>query len=112
MKPHKHAELIKAWADGAEIEVKGQFTDYNWWTLQPDYVPSWSEKNEYRIKPEPKPDVVLYADVSSCLPHLGKQFYANISCAYSSLPSLSNPANLKLTFDGETGELKSAEVLK
>jgi hypothetical protein len=22
MKPHKHAELIKAWADGAEIERK------------------------------------------------------------------------------------------
>ena len=22
MKPHKHAELIKAWADGAEIQQK------------------------------------------------------------------------------------------
>jgi hypothetical protein len=22
MKPHKHAELIKAWADGATIQVK------------------------------------------------------------------------------------------
>ena len=111
MKPHKHAELIKAWADGAVIEHR---------CLTEPFFEHWHEFDgcwegedwEYRIKPEPKPDVVLYADVERCLPHVGKQFYASISCAYSSLPSLANPANLKLTFDGETGELKSAEVLK
>lgn len=47
MKPHKHAELIHAWADGAEIEV---FTKYGAW----DYCenPCWSGKNQYRIKPQ------------------------------------------------------------
>ena len=119
MKPHKHAELIKAWADGAEIEYR--------WAYDTSSCPVWSkwiefdgktntfvenEYFEYRIKPEPKPDVVLYANCSKCLPHIKNQFYADLTFAYSSLPTNDNPANLKLTFDGETGELKSAEVLK
>ena len=47
MKPHKHAELIKAFADGAEIEYKV----YNggWVALE---HPSWDDHNEYRIKPK------------------------------------------------------------
>lgn len=49
-KPHKHAELIKAWADGAEI----QFFDKNWMDCVGN--PNWNEWVEYRIKP--KPDLV------------------------------------------------------
>lgn len=46
-KPHAHAELIKAWADGAEIQVcKGSY-----W--QDDYYPTWNVFHLYRIKPEP-----------------------------------------------------------
>ncbi len=47
MKPHKHAELIKAWADGAEIEYKVH--NGGWVALE---HPSWDDHNEYRIKPE------------------------------------------------------------
>ena len=54
MKPNKHAELIKAWADGAEIEVKKP----DGWEIR--FSPKWHPDNEYRIKPEPKPDVVKY----------------------------------------------------
>ena len=43
----KHAELIKAWADGAEIEVKA---NGGWDEVK---KPSWAEFIEYRIKPEP-----------------------------------------------------------
>ena len=110
MKPHKHAELIKAWADGAEIQCKNY--DTGLWHDIPDNEPLWNLSAEYRIKPEPKPDVVLYSNCSKCLPHIKNQFYADLTFAYSSLPTNDNPANLKLTFDGETGELKSAEVLK
>ena len=88
MKPHKHSELIKAWADGAEIQIK--YKDY--WENCP--IPQWFLDAEYRIKPQPKPDVV--------------QFWC-ASCEPMKRP-LDN--NLKLTFDGETGKLKSAEVLK
>lgn len=49
MKPHKHAELIKAWADGAEIEVKSKLCG---WTVIDN--PTWG-CGEYRIKPQPKP---------------------------------------------------------
>jgi hypothetical protein len=54
MKPHKHAELIKAWADGAKIEFWSNYT--NRW--EEDISPCWMESLEYRIKPEPKPNVV------------------------------------------------------
>lgn len=45
-KPHKHCELIKAWADGAEIQVKVSGT----WSTIASY-PTWCEDLEYRIKP-------------------------------------------------------------
>ena len=58
MTPHKHAELIKAWADGAEIECLVQPS--NKWELREQ--PIWSVDATYRIKPQPKPD---YTDVTS-----------------------------------------------
>lgn len=88
-KPHKHAEIIKAWADGADVE---------WWHPMLGWVdvgptPNWPDST-YRIKPEPKPDDIAYVKVDSR------------SWRYTSMY-----ANLKLTFDGDTGALKSAEVL-
>lgn len=47
-KPHKHAELIKAWADGAEIEMFAR--PFGKW--MEDDNPSWDVDSEYRIKPE------------------------------------------------------------
>lgn len=47
-KPHKHAELIKAWADGARIQFKNYLGE--WKTC----LPSWDENSEYRIEPEAK----------------------------------------------------------
>ena len=46
MTKHIHAELIHAWADGAEIEL---CIDGNWGHVIP---PSWDETYAYRIKPE------------------------------------------------------------
>lgn len=110
MKPHKHAELIKAWADGAIIEsrIKG-LNGWSYWTL--DEYPCWRPDNEYRIKPEPKPDVVMYQSVGKAIER-ATNWYAWTSCCYSDLPTELDQANMKLIFDGETGELKSAEVLK
>ena len=50
-KPHKHAEVIKAWADGAEIEFRSATAKGEWW-LAP--APNWAEEFEYRVKPQPK----------------------------------------------------------
>ena len=48
---HKHAELIKAWADGAEIQVR--YEKHDWEDLTTSY-PGWYPHEEYRIKPEPQ----------------------------------------------------------
>ena len=113
MKPHKHAELIKAWADGAEIQSKGLIGSPTYTPVwEDDKNPRWSEYYEYRIKPEPKPDVVLYSIVHRVSYGLPCSPYASMSAAYAQPPDPQAPANLKLTFDGETGELKSAEVIK
>ena len=95
MKPHKHAEIIKAWADGAEIECKPSSGDT--WTVT---NPTWSHLYDYRIKPplelKSKNDVI-----SKYLLRKGMAAYL-----------CSEGGNLKVVWDGETGELKSAEVLK
>ena len=90
---HKHADEIIAWANGAEIQL--YHTDTEKWVDAP--TPLWFDC-EYRIKPESKTDLIKKCEIFS-----GLQIY---DC-----DPRGNP-NLKLTFDGETGELKAAEVLK
>jgi len=91
---HKHADLIIEWANGAQIQCMR--SDHTW---VDDLDPSWLETTQYRIKPEPKPDVVV------------EYYYASIY-AVSPAVHFKRTPNLKLTFDGETCELKSAEVMK
>lgn len=45
--PHKHRDLIKAWADGAEIQVKD--SGARWADMS---KPTWQEWTTYRIKPK------------------------------------------------------------
>ena len=99
MKPHKHAELIKAWADGAEIQAK--LEDGSWGDA---LNPCWFNHSEYRIKPEPKPDVVRY------LNQLNHETYKPHKWEEDDYQITKNC--IVITFDGETGELKSAEVFK
>lgn len=47
--PHKHAEIIKAWADGQDIQVK---LNSGWADIS--MYPSWHSSFEYRVKPEPR----------------------------------------------------------
>ena len=107
-KPHKHAEIIKAWADGHDIQTRWRSTKTGEWTEWRDE--EWNDVEffydyEYRIKPEPKPDVVQYGRAD----FRGEMEF----CLWGNKMSHHDlKDNLKLTFDGETGELKSAEVLK
>ena len=48
---HKHCELIKAWADGAEIQYQHQNGE---WYCSIDNQPSWDLDVNYRIKPKEK----------------------------------------------------------
>ena len=113
MKPQKHAALIHLWADGAEIEVEFLNCPDEWMTTS---QPEWAERRVYRVKP--KPDVVVCRRFK-----LSKdmQSFKNMQCLGSTdttCPESTNivramigPTNAKLTFDGETGELKGCEFI-
>lgn len=60
-KPHKHAELIKAWADGAVIEY---FYSGVW---RENGRPSWCEDGMYRIKPETTPEELEIAELETVI---------------------------------------------
>ena len=109
--PHKHAELIKAWADGEGIE----FNDGGEWLMVKR--PAWDNELEYRIKPEPKPDVVKYAYVGAD----GSSHHIDgiNSCRVDNKTHVNGFSGsykvcgvIAITFDGESGALKSAEVIK
>lgn len=95
--PHKHAALIKAWADGAEIEFYRM--DKGWMGYSHGHQPNWHIETAYRIKPEPKPDYVLY----------GRVHPKGDASRFTTFQMVVD--NLQLTFDGETRELKSAQVI-
>lgn len=90
---HKHADLIHAWADGAEIQAK---SDDVWLDC---VYPTWYSTSEYRIKPEPKPDFVHKTRIV-----MHEKYNGSVQFDIG-------PSNLQLTFDGGTGKLKGAEVL-
>jgi hypothetical protein len=91
---HKHYDVIVAWAEGKKIQYIN--TLGNWEDWNESYSPGFDNWAEYRIKPEPLPDIVRYYYVDS--------HYFTVSQQYT------NHTNLKITFDGATGNLKSAEV--
>ena len=92
---HKHYDCIVAWAEGKAIQAK--LADQIDWH---DFVePIWnSTEIQYRIKPELKPDVIVYLAV--------EPYRTGVQS-----PNRYSLDNLRLTFDGETGKLKSAEVI-
>ena len=91
---HKHADVIKAWADGAEIEIYNS-NSCKW---QGTTTPRWIDDFKYRVKPTPKPDVVHRVSVGNDI--TGDWYFDE------------KRPNLKLTFDGETRKLKAAEVIE
>jgi hypothetical protein len=100
-KPHPHAELIKAWADGAEIEQRNTLK----WGGRTGFFavegnPSWDPDTEYRIKPSEPVEEVFYARYEV------KAFFS-----VRGIDSTQHHTdNLKLTFIDN--KLVKAEVLK
>ena len=99
---HKHADLIIEWANGAKI----QFESSDEWRDDP--YPTWFPENNYRIKPEPKPDYVFYASLEVC--PFGNGYVVKSTIWHDE--RIDKSLDVKVIFDGETGKPKSAEVLK
>jgi hypothetical protein len=101
--PHIHAAFIKAWADGEQIELLNQFTK-QWQPIGTE--PCWFKGSIFRIKPEPKPDLIYYGVFN---PREIRNHPLEADACFTKFNDAGD--QLKLTFDGETGKLKSAEVL-
>lgn len=71
-KPHIHADLIKAWADGATIQFYHEASQA--WFDVPNNRPCWYEDTKHRVKPKVKIKVkrwrwlLGYNGVSLCSP--------------------------------------------
>lgn len=91
---HQHAQayFIKAWADGKDVEWFDE-QDSSW---RPVTINTpWFEERQYRIVGKTPRDISV------------RMFVEPNGNAYPTI----NQANVKLTFDGITYELKTAEVL-
>lgn len=86
-----HADLIKAWADGADVEYYDSSTMM--WFLAT--TPDWHPSTTYRIKPS-VPD-----------PIIRKMFVE----AHPTLDNAYDKPNLKLTFDGTSLKLINVEII-
>ena len=92
---HVHQDLIDAWKNGAKIQ---------WWSnSQKEWFdqsePVFYPDNKYRVKPEPKPDVVRYIHVTKGI---------SVAVAHH-FPSDWLGTVLEVTLDGETGEIKHSK---
>ena len=89
---HKHAEVIKAWADGEEVEYRTFQGD---WTLLDIPSPTWSYR-EYRVKHK---NIVVKRTL---------RYNAVSDCVYDFKDTALE--NIEYTFTPE-GKLISAKVL-
>lgn len=101
--PRIHAEVIKAWADGAQIQLWINGTQ-EWKDVGVGGYPViFSATEKFRVKPEPMPDIIKYfhtnIDEDTGKVYVTPQFYSTHS-------------NIKVVFDGDTRELKSVELIK
>jgi len=88
--PHKHAEVIKAWADGETVET---LLGNDSWVIV--YNPNFTAEYEYRVKPK---ETVRFLEV-------------RLDCSSCPTPSIYPNDNIKITFDTE-GKLLTADVIR
>ena len=141
MKPHKHATVIKAWADNQDIQIQYKTNcTHEWRTC---YVPEWDECHEYRVKHKHQdlidahakgakiqyifPNTGAWIDISTpswsnhieyrIKPETTPNVYKHVRVILMPKAGLVlideslNPDNVKFTFDGETNELISVEKI-
>ncbi len=105
MAEHKHAEVLRAIADGKDVQWQSM-SDGSWNDRRGIFNPIVDCHNNWRVKPEPKPDVVRYVAASS-------QWTGWTDIATAKQGSYGDAKNIcKLTFEADTGKLKSVEIVE
>lgn len=99
-KSHKHAELIKKWADNQDIKLEWKFEDNDIW-FPLEGVPTFYENRFYREKPISQ-DFVIQMHVRA---------NEKKSMIVPEHPMFGKIANVEFTFYGETGEIKDVKIL-
>ena len=94
---HKHAEVIKAWADGEAIESR--FRNEEKWRDCAASGPGWWDQVDYRVKPK---NIVVQR-------HLAYDVMFDLTSHYNKEQKRGNP-NIEYVFSPE-GKLISAKVL-
>ena len=107
MVPHKHAAIIKAWADGAEVQGRRTGKD-EWRDLA---FPNWRDYAQYRIKPEPLKDIIAYARAEFTDAKDGPVSPGQAKSWTFFSATRAATDNIRATFDAETGNLKKVEVI-
>ena len=100
---HKHAELIKQWADGAIIQWS--FANSIEWSDVKNNTPSWDDYLQYRVKPpEPKwPETTMtYEQMRESYYVYGRDHYEHSSWHSDAAKNLANAA---IAHACETGHL-------
>lgn len=109
-KPHKHVELIKAWADGTKVEFYDDGRKV--WTYVAN--PGWNPKIKYRIKEEPK--YIPFETLEECQPLIGRLICTHhaicmITGAFMSVDIKDNP--ILYFYTGDSKEpIDAAQFLK
>lgn len=99
---HPHCDLIKLWAEGAKIERQS----YNGIWID-DISPYWLFNENFRVKPEPNKELLVKIDFDHVL-----QVPVCASIWVVTTQGNNEPvANVKFTFDGETGEFIKVEKI-
>jgi len=111
--PHVHAEVIKQWASGEQIQFSFNNTE---WRDCSNNAPTWDIRNFYRVKPKPPKNIELYANAEMSNAEMYKgtdlEYAVNAHTVLGNFSLKFIPTdNLKLTFCGVTGKLLSAEVV-
>lgn len=114
-KPHVHAELIKAWADGAQIQ-EYHYSKRDWLDIGMNGgAILWCHHSKYRIKPEPKPDFVRYTVTFAEKDKTSYPLFCtplDLKGALYHKQQYSGDNIIKFTWDGETHKLKSVEIVE
>ena len=114
MKAHKHAEVIKAWADGCTVQERVmRCGEWQEWKDVVSPAPTFWTDSCYQFRIKPKSDVIVYTHTQR-RSHYSAEVH--ITCDENwnedNRPSYTAPCNLVLVFDGETSQLKDAKVIK